>query len=1070
MADRLAEAIDDIGLQDFIRKADEAALGREVATEPSEATRQPLPGRLARLGYLYELQGVEAYRRGTAEPAALEVARNNFHQAFRCWRAVASVEHYGGAGQDRTSPAGLRIVAEEISGEPVPADLALAFRIGVAALVSERAAEGRLELARFDLPAKGESSDWRDRVASHVLVAFALLVRKRGGWADIDQAVEQINELRHLQETVEAEYLDSQVSEVAQTVKALQLVGLYHMAQQVTLAGTYVQVGTAAGARQQVNARLDRHRDRAVAAFAAAHSPLLTHLATLLWVGTRELVQNSIWSHIDGMTEDVRRFARLLADRGRPQPVLELWRSQQEALRRHLLDPYQRAAIVQMRTSAGKTLLAKFTIVQTRSANPDGVVAYVVPTRALVNQVTTDLRRDFSPLGWRVEQAIPAFELDPMEEKLLASRPDVLVTTPEKLDLLVRRDHPSTRDLALVVADEAHNLGDGERGARFEVVLATLKRDRPGARFLLLSPFLPNSAELVRWLGEDRALDPIIVDWKPGRTLVGVVKNEGERREKRLAFETLPSVGNTDVRAGLRVPLGPPAARNTVKSLTYASTRQLLRRGQVLVLCHGPGTAEERARELVDLLPRRAPSEDVEIVARYLDAELGSASPLGRLLRRGAAVHHAGLSPEAKWLVEGLIAGGAVRIVCGTTTLAQGVNFPISSVVVETSRKGRSGTLSYDEFWNLAGRAGRTLMDPVGIVAFPAESPEKQRHWTAFLERDAQEITSQLLKVLTQADEIARDFNAAVRATPELSPLLQFLSHALRVSNRANLADEIEDLLRASLVYHQASRLGQDAVARLVRLARAYLATIEPRAGAVSLADSTGFATPSVLTLLRSAQRNPALANMAQWMPSRLFGSDTALLTARIVEISDLPEIRLGQHEHGPFSPERVAEILIGWVRGDSLGLLASRYSTAGEEDPGDRVGSFSRYLFRMIGLASWGLGALETVCAAGQTDIPPEVAYVPAMVYFGVASPEAVWLRMVGVPRIAAGGMANIWKSQQQPEPASFEQLRAWVNTLSSDEWARLAPRDSALSGSDLRTLWSRIAANTEPVAGAMG
>jgi hypothetical protein len=65
---------------------------------------------------------------------------------------------------------------------------------------------------------------------------------------------------------------------------------------------------------------------------------------------------------------------------------------------------------------------------------------------------------------------------------------------------------------------------------------------------------------------------------------------------------------------------------------------------------------------------------------------------------------------------------------------------------------------------------------------------------------------------------------------------------------------------------------------------------------------------------------------------------------------------------------------------------------------------------------------------------------------------------------------MANIWKSQQQPEPASFEQLRAWVNTLSSDEWTRLAPTDTALSGTDLRTIWSRISLNTERVAGAKG
>src|SRR5207245_5464900 len=141
-----------------------------------------------------------------------------------------------------------------------------------------------------------------------------------------------------------------------------------------TLTGNYLTGGPTAIARNQINVRLDRHRDRAASAFLAAESPLFAHLATLSWVGCRELVQNSIWSHIDGMTEDVRRFARLLAERGRPQPVLELWRGQQDALRQHLLDPYQRAAIVQMRTSAGKTLLAKFAIVQTKSANPQGPI------------------------------------------------------------------------------------------------------------------------------------------------------------------------------------------------------------------------------------------------------------------------------------------------------------------------------------------------------------------------------------------------------------------------------------------------------------------------------------------------------------------------------------------------------------------------------------------------------------------------------------------------------------------------------------------------------------------------
>ncbi|MFD2356270.1 DEAD/DEAH box helicase [Nonomuraea ferruginea] len=65
---------------------------------------------------------------------------------------------------------------------------------------------------------------------------------------------------------------------------------------------------------------------------------------------------------------------------------------------------------------------------------------------------------------------------------------DVLVVTPEKLDLLIRSDHPVARGLALVVVDEAHNIADGPRGARLELLLSTLKRERADARFLLLTP------------------------------------------------------------------------------------------------------------------------------------------------------------------------------------------------------------------------------------------------------------------------------------------------------------------------------------------------------------------------------------------------------------------------------------------------------------------------------------------------------------------------------------------------------------------------------------------------------
>jgi replicative superfamily II helicase len=123
-----------------------------------------------------------------------------------------------------------------------------------------------------------------------------------------------------------------------------------------------------------------------------------------------------------------------LTQEGREQPVLELWWSQREALAQNLLDPYKRAISIQMPTSAGKTLLAEFAIVQSLALNPASSIAYVVPTRALVAQITRRLRADLEGVRLgerapRVETAVPVFELDPTEDMLLRERPEILVTT-----------------------------------------------------------------------------------------------------------------------------------------------------------------------------------------------------------------------------------------------------------------------------------------------------------------------------------------------------------------------------------------------------------------------------------------------------------------------------------------------------------------------------------------------------------------------------------------------------------------------------------------------------------------
>ncbi len=961
------------GIAAYIRYADEAATIRMIAYEDAGDTSLATPERLPRLGFLYESQGVAAFRRWLKDKNEANQAeiRQYFQNAFACWNTLFSI--FRETSENLASPKWANLLHSGAQDDLLLPELALAFRIAITGLMGEKVSEVRLTLKRLSLEVSDSDVSWRDSVAERIFDAFVRLVRKADGWRDINAALSSINELRELQNSYEETYLKGQGDEDHQAIAAIELIGLYHLAQLITIVGEYLQEGKSSLAR--VHIKLDRHHDQALLAFENQQSPFLAHLTDLLWMGCRELVQNAIWTHVAHLSETTQRFVRALTDSSRSDPVLELWPSQQKAFDKHL----------------------------------------------------------------------------------------VLVTTPEKLDLLIRRNHPATQDMSMVVTDEAHNISDENRGARLELLLGTIKRDRAGVRFLLLSPFLPNDNELVTWLGEDRALPPISIDWKPNRKLVGAVSTVRRGyKDWLLEFETLPSAHALDVSPGMHIAIGPGTNQRTIKSITKATVHSLLHRGTILVLCAGKGTASSRATEIAeDMLPSAESSKEVESVCHYLEAEVGRHSNLIDCLRRGVTYHHAGLSYEARWLIEGLIRRGHVKVICGTTTLAQGVNFPITTVIIETLVKGNAH-LSYQDFWNIAGRAGRTHVDTLGVVVCPVHNEDKLQEVKEFLKGDAQAIVSQLSALLEKIDDIAGQFNlSTLRNVPQLSALLQFLAHAMRVSGDENVADEVEDLLRASLIYHQVQKQDTLKARRLVDLCRLYLRSIRNERGLLEIADQTGFATPSVVNLLQQKRRDQELTSITNWLPNKLFGDDLQPLSKRIQAIADLPEMQLGTGTGQPFNAKRIAGILRDWVKGDTLSELTQKYSITGVTGSDEQVAEFSSYLFStLLGKASWGIGALETVCLSGSKQVEwEEIGYIPSMIFFGVQHKEAIWLRMAGVPRVVADGLAQVWQQKRRTEPEGYDDVRNWVSQLTDDDWKDAIPGRTKLTPSDMRLIWQTFA-----------
>ncbi len=943
-------------------------------------------------------------------------------------------------------------------------------------LLAQRQPELRLLLESVSLVDVTTTCEtWSGYVEGEIIRSFLLLVRKKGGYEDLREAVTIIRKLRNLQPHRENVYLtqipndlDDSLGEFIKEQRAVVLMALYNVARAVEITGDFLMGQGAESIRsrrlspQGIKDELDRFiftaRD-----ILTGSEPELRLLVGKLGAGCKALIDASVFSVV--MPPKTRQLLIDLAQDPK-KPVLELWFSQREALRQSLLDPTRLAIVVSMPTSAGKTLLAELTILQTYYNDPTGRIVYLAPTRALVTQVSLTLQRHLGKT-LTVRVATPTFELDPIEEEVLTGDYEILVTTPEKLDLLVRMDHPSVQNISLVVVDEAHNINDASRGARLELLLATLRRERTETRFLLLTPFAKNARDLTRWLGGEQGGAPIVIDWKPNDRVIGVLSPGRKMNNKRaLKFVSLDSA-HSDCPAGEEIFLGQAdqGIKSSKERLTLHSTLKWanVKGGGVLLLAASRAAAEARAEWLASQMDTEVNSRSIDVICRYLETEAGGEHPLTPLLKKGVAFHHAGLSMEARYFIERLVEEGVIKILCATTTLAQGVHFPLSVAIIESHYRKENVRGSWNtkeiepwEFWNIAGRVGRTLEDSLGVIAFSTVNTHQVSKIQDYLRRDASIVSSSLMEMLEQVagTETINFTTSLVDRVRPMSAFLQYIVHSLAVAGLGNVKRELEGVLRASFVFEQARTRDPELADELIRISRMYIDQLEAKKGPslngyVKLADGTGFSSPSVDVIWREWKsiRQP---NADEWEESALFPIDSSIsstLVDAIETLGNIPEIKFGTEDIGRFSAERIAKIVSAWVNGKTIREIALA------EYGGDLL-KCTHHLYGVVtNLVPWGLRAVQKVAFVGQPDeVWGKLDVIPAMIYHGVRSSEAIAMRMLNVPRIVAEGLATEWRNNGT---ASVREADAWLNSATMEQWEHALPSHTRITGEECKSLW---------------
>ncbi len=260
----------------------------------------------------------------------------------------------------------------------------------------------------------------------------------------------------------------------------------------------------------------------------------------------------------------------------------------------------------------------------------------------------------------------------------------LICCTAEILANLALRMGPAT-PVGQVVMDEFHYYGDPDRGWAWQLPLLVL----PEVQFLLMSATLGDVTELATDLTR-----------RTGRATASVT---GVTRPIPLTFSYV---------------LTP--VHETIDDLMHTGG------APVYIVHFSQLAALERAQSMLSMTV--ASREQKDAIAEAIGAfrfSAGFGATLSRLLRQGIGVHHAGMLPKYRRLVEQLAQRGLLRVICGTDTLGVGINVPIRTVLFTALAKydgSRTRQLNAREFHQIAGRAGRAGFDTAGSVV--AEAPE----------------------------------------------------------------------------------------------------------------------------------------------------------------------------------------------------------------------------------------------------------------------------------------------------------------------------------------------------------
>lgn len=423
--------------------------------------------------------------------------------------------------------------------------------------------------------------------------------------------------------------------------------------------------------------------------------------------------------------------------------VWEFFPSQIEAIQNGILQRPDTFSL-QMPTGAGKTALCETLLYWHLKKNIEDVAVLLVPYRSLASELRSTLVARLNAMGISARCAYGGTV--PSGDELHAfDDTRALVATPETLSGILSANPLFSQRISLVICDEGHLLDAPSRGVGLELLLARMKVRTEGVqRFVFVSAIVPNIEEINLWLG-GTADSVVRSDYRPAPAEFAVLRPSQAGTSRPLDLEMHPHE-DPPIRFKIEGFLrrsdfqwtNPVTGRpktypfDSVKTRAIATARKALTMGAAVVFSANKrgnqgaiGLAQELLNQLDHLLQLPEPiafanPETITVTADYLEREYGADWVGTRALRAGVVLHHGDIPQETREVLETILRNRSVQFGICTSTLAEGVNLPIRTLVLYSVKRlgktGRPEDLLTRDIKNLVGRAGRAGATTKGLV------------------------------------------------------------------------------------------------------------------------------------------------------------------------------------------------------------------------------------------------------------------------------------------------------------------------------------------------------------------